>query len=162
MKEFIDKQLNWITDILDENEIDYFLNDGTLIGIMRDGGLIPWDRDIDIAILEKDVSKMGPVLKKAKLKGYSAGKSSYRGLTSGFHISPEGYFYNLFYPYILKSKIKGNRKIDISVLRYKNNRLWKPVLFSKGSDKKGILFYLYKLARGINTLIRLCVKTNSS
>lgn len=41
--------------------ISYFLTAGTLIGIMRDGELIPWDHDIDIMLLHQDTEKLEPL-----------------------------------------------------------------------------------------------------
>ena len=38
------------TRILKENGINYWICNGTLLGIIRDTKLIPWDLDIDIAI----------------------------------------------------------------------------------------------------------------
>ena len=37
-------------DILNENGFKYWLEAGTLLGIMRDGDLIPWDYDADLGI----------------------------------------------------------------------------------------------------------------
>ena len=39
-----------IVNILDVNSIKYWITDGTLLGIIRDGRLITWDQDIDIAV----------------------------------------------------------------------------------------------------------------
>jgi len=36
--------------ILEKNNIPYWLDDGTLLGIIRDGMLLPWDVDIDIGV----------------------------------------------------------------------------------------------------------------
>jgi hypothetical protein len=38
------------TRILAANKINYWICNGTLLGIIRDSKLIPWDEDIDIAI----------------------------------------------------------------------------------------------------------------
>jgi hypothetical protein len=39
---------------LDARRIPYWLNSGTLLGIVRDGGLLAWDRDVDISVWESD------------------------------------------------------------------------------------------------------------
>lgn len=39
-----------VCSVLDANNIQYFLDGGTLLGIMRDGDLLPYDKDVDIGI----------------------------------------------------------------------------------------------------------------
>jgi len=38
--------------------IDYAINCGTLLGSVRDQGLIPWDHDVDILVFEKDIERL--------------------------------------------------------------------------------------------------------
>ena len=44
--------------ILTDNGIEYILTDGTLLGSVRDGGLIAWDGDLDIVIIDKDLPQL--------------------------------------------------------------------------------------------------------
>jgi lipopolysaccharide cholinephosphotransferase len=44
------KLLFTITDLLDSKGIPYHLEGGTLLGIVRDRDLLPWDHDVDISI----------------------------------------------------------------------------------------------------------------
>ena len=48
----IDPNLLSAIDILNEYKINYWICHGTLLGIIRDKKLIPWDQDIDIGVLE--------------------------------------------------------------------------------------------------------------
>ncbi len=50
--------------ICEENNLTYFGFAGTAIGAIRHGGFIPWDDDIDIAILRKDYQKLKEIIKK--------------------------------------------------------------------------------------------------
>ncbi len=46
-----------VDKVLKDNNIDYFVVAGSLLGVLRHGEIIPWDDDIDIGIFEKDIEK---------------------------------------------------------------------------------------------------------
>ncbi|RUR10164.1 LicD family protein [Legionella sp. km772] len=47
-----------IAHLLNKNRITYYLDHGTLLGIVRDNCIIPWDKDIDFAVLIEDKDKI--------------------------------------------------------------------------------------------------------
>jgi len=68
-KEKIDFQYEWqmmkdIIKILERERVNVWLDHGTLLGFVRRGWFIPWDNDVDLAALARDVWKSKKVLKK--------------------------------------------------------------------------------------------------
>lgn len=47
-----------VTCLLEKHDITYFLEGGTLLGIVRNGDLLPWDHDVDISVNSCDVEKI--------------------------------------------------------------------------------------------------------
>lgn len=47
-----------VSNLLDELGIPYVLEFGTLLGVIREGRLLPWDTDIDISITDDSLSKL--------------------------------------------------------------------------------------------------------
>lgn len=62
--------LDYIKNICEKYDIKYYLFYGTLLGSIRHGGYIPWDDDIDIALMRKDYDKLLKILKENKNDKY--------------------------------------------------------------------------------------------
>ena len=72
-----------IDTIFIKNKIDYWIDGGTLLGAVRHQGIIPWDDDIDIDILEKDIIKFEQCVDTINECGYGICKQYW-----GFKIYP--------------------------------------------------------------------------
>lgn len=62
-------ELSMLKDFMklcDDNNIEYFAISGTAIGAVRHHGFIPWDDDIDVALLRKDYERFVKVMKKIR------------------------------------------------------------------------------------------------
>ena len=58
-----------VCSLLEDNEINYWVCHGTLLGIIRERRLLPWDHDIDFAVWDSEVSK-GKIINIFSAAGY--------------------------------------------------------------------------------------------
>lgn len=111
------QMLEDIGQIFNNNSIPYFLAFGSHIGAVRHGCIIPWDDDIDMAITEKDESKLEDLI--ATLREYGYGLSQYTGVVDDFTE-----IYYKIWP-ISRKLVKGKQHswpfVDIFVLRTSEN-----------------------------------------
>ena len=64
-----DKTLKHASELLRDNGINFWVCHGTLLGIIRENRLLPWDRDIDLAVWDHENDKE-QVAKIFESKGY--------------------------------------------------------------------------------------------
>ncbi len=64
------KMLKDVCRILDENRIPYIVDLGTLLGIIREGRLLPWDNDVDLTVSEAHLERLLKIRYKFWLAGY--------------------------------------------------------------------------------------------
>lgn len=63
LQQYGNETLKFIQQVLDEHEISFFFDMGTLLGIIREGKIIAHDLDIDIAIIRKNSEEIEKVRK---------------------------------------------------------------------------------------------------
>ena len=84
------KTLKDASKLLRDNEINFWVCNGTLLGIIRENRLLPWDRDIDLAVWDHETDKE-QVVKIFESEGYQK-ELFYAGIDrpQGLHFITEG------------------------------------------------------------------------
>ncbi len=57
-------------DILEALKIDYWVTDGTLLGIVRENRILPWDSDIDLGVWKSEISS-SEIVETLKAHGFN-------------------------------------------------------------------------------------------
>ena len=63
--------LKHVVDICDREGIRYYVGGGACIGVVRHGGFIPWDDDVDLSLPREDFEKFVSYVKAHPEDGYS-------------------------------------------------------------------------------------------
>lgn len=64
------KQLIDVCNTLDKMGVEYHLEGGTLLGIVRDGDILPWDKDTDISIMARDAYRLPELMRGLRMIGW--------------------------------------------------------------------------------------------
>ena len=51
-------------EFLNDNDVRYWIDFGTLLGVLRDDGVLPWDRDVDFSMLDSEFPKLNAAFAK--------------------------------------------------------------------------------------------------
>ncbi len=102
----MDKQLEWITNIMNKSNIRYWLDSGTLLGMVRDDKIIENDNDIDLSIWDTDTNLALSIISEIRKENYRIRMLYYEG--------------NIFKMKCIPND-KSKKLIDINIFRRSNN-----------------------------------------
>ena len=167
------KMLLELSKFLDKHNLKYSLFAGTLIGVVRHTGFIPWDDDIDTAMLRPDFNKLielarqnnGLINDHLKIIGYEFDKTSafpfLKVINTNIAVECEGDDFDkfLWVDIFPVDGYKKSKRFDrkIRFLRrlyfYKRNDKW-----SKIPEKNKFKYFLKKLSVKLINFDRLMTK----
>ena len=79
-----EKLLSDVITLFELCNVRYWLEGGTLLGLRREGRLLPWDNDLDISIHESERGKLDNLLGTLKKKGFRVRTRSFDKDSDGF------------------------------------------------------------------------------
>lgn len=76
----MNEQFRWLSQLLNNHQIRYWADSGTLLGLVRNGDLLGHDKDIDLGMWITDVDKLQTILPMLDSAGYDVRYKYYRRL----------------------------------------------------------------------------------
>ena len=64
------RMLTEVAGVFARQGIRYALTAGTLLGVVREGRLLPWDSDMDLSIFAQDAPRFGAAIRELEASGY--------------------------------------------------------------------------------------------
>jgi len=135
----MNEDIRWITNLLDAHNIPYWVDYGTLLGLMREGDLlkkgrkIP-DSDIDISMWSKYEPRLQSILPLVEQRGYVVRKYSYNGLIYKYY----------FIPKVIDLTHHSVAFIDISLWWTHGDYAWSPDYYPLNPEKHRLIRYLFE------------------
>lgn len=138
----MDLQLRYITNLLNAKDIDYWIDSGTLLGIVRNGDIILGDNDIDIGIWSKSINELKNCLQTISKHDYRLLSQCIGGLTFKIILIPR--------------QSKSLKRIDFHIYRRCSNYAWSPsyIIRANKYSKKSIKYYFTGLIKHLLLLMR--------
>ena len=134
--------LKYIDNICRSNNIHYSAIGGTAIGTIRNGGMIPWDDDIDIILLHDDYVKLLECLKKLNNSEYEV---KYPGCSKDY-----------YYPFV-KVIDKKTKLIEENIKQIDNYGIFIDIFeYNKAPDDEKKHEKYWKKLQFYRTLKRYC------
>lgn len=80
--------LTQMMEVLDEASLTYWVDSGVLLGLHRDGGLLSWEKDIDLGVTGEQVPALLACAESFEALGYVSVVNRYHGLVWSLALTP--------------------------------------------------------------------------
>jgi hypothetical protein len=77
-----------LLDLMEATSVPYWVDSGVLLSLYRDGGLLPWEKDIDLAIEGVHVHELVAAAANFEAAGYAVSVHRYRGTIYAVVLAP--------------------------------------------------------------------------
>lgn len=143
---FMDSQLEEIVQLFERQGINYWLDSGTLLGLMREGKLLEHDEDIDIGLWKEEEEALQRVLPIVEEMGYTVHRVSYRN--EAFH-------------YLFKPGTKKRRLIELTLYTNVGDHAYSPVFYFKLQSKRETSkeHQGHRIKKSLLSVVRRCIRS---
>ena len=131
--------IKYTTKFLEENDIDYCAESGTLLGCIRHNGIIPWDNDVDIMIFKEGYLKMKTLMNK-----YNNEPFRILHITPGFKLFYKDECYGELFVYDIDEKMDLYRQ-SFPYINDKPTFITSNIYYNHLKFKKDIIFPTQKI-----------------
>jgi len=101
-------------EILEGGSVRYWVDSGVLLGLVRQGALNGWEKDIDLAICDDQLEPLLALRPAFEVAGYRVAVRRYRGVVFSVGLKPNA------------PAVQGQLRCSIHVYRAVGEQLWSP------------------------------------
>ena len=83
-----DNGLSGLLEVLDQAGVAYWIDSGVLLGLIRNGRMNPWEKDIDLAATGTELQRLLAAEDAFRRVGYGVSVNRYRGIVYSVSLNP--------------------------------------------------------------------------